>query len=192
MRKIAKGFLIGCLTAVAIPTVLILTLVGGCVVEACLPRNAVKLAAAMLQTELPAGTKAVIKKDTGPGLPIPGGASDGYSWIVLQVPADQIAHFSQTLAGASRWKRLPLPPELAAGENLLQPTSMNEGRGHIPLETAKGYYQFTDEQAEQNRKYPGRIGYDTAKPFYDRPSLDFIFGVFDETTGLLYVWRLNT
>ncbi len=192
MKKITKGCLIGSLAAVAIPMFLVMLLVGACLIDACIPRNPVKLAAALLQTSLPAGTKAVTKDDTGPGLPIPGGASDGYSWLVLQIPPSQMANFSQRISASPLWKRLPLPPELAAGERSLQPTIMSGVRGRIPLETAKGYYLFIDEQAEYNRQYPDRSGYDTSKPFYDRYSLDLIFGVFDDSTGMIYVWRVNT
>ena len=171
---------------------LVALLIGACVIEACIPRNPVKLAAGLLDTPLPAGTVSVTKDDTGPGLPIPGGASDGYTWLVLKVPSGQITNFVQKIAASPHWRPLPLPPELDAGAKYLQPTIMNGVNGHIPLETAKGYYLFTDEQAEYNKKYPKRSGYETAKPFFERCSLDYIFGVFDESTGMIYVWSINT
>jgi len=192
MKKITKGCLIGCLTAVGIPVLLVSLLIGACVIEAGIPRNPVKLAAALLDTPLPNGTVSVTKDDTGPGLPIPGGASDGYTWLVLKVPTDQITNFAHRISVSPQWKSLPLPPELDAAATYLQPTFMDGVKGHIPLETAKGYYLFTDEQAEYNKKYPKRSMYDTAKPFYERCSLDYIFGVFDESTGMIYVWRINT
>ncbi len=192
MKKRTKGCLIGCLVAVGIPVLLVVGLVGACVIDAAIPRNPVKLAAAMLQTSLPPGTKAVTKNDTGPGLPIPGGASDGHSWIVLQIPPEQMAGLSTNLAAEALWRRLPLPPDLAAAERYLQPTIMHGVKGHIPLETARGFYFFMDEQAEMNKRYPDRKGYDTSKPFHERSSLDYIFAVYDETTGMLYFWRINT
>ncbi len=189
MKKTKKGCLTGCLVAAAIPVIL---LIGACVIDACTPGNPAKLAAALLDTPLPDGTASVTKDDTGSGLPVPGGASDGYTWLVLKVPSNQVTNFAQRIAASAHWKPLPLPPELAAGEKYLQPTIMHGVQGHIPFETARGYYLFTDEQDEYNKKYPKRSGYDVSKPFYERPSLDYIFGVFDETTGTIYVWSINT
>ena len=191
MKKITKGCLIGCLVAIGIPVLLVVGLVGTCVIDAAIPRNPIKLAAAMLQTDLPVGTKTITKDDTGPGLPIPGGASDGHSWIVLHIAPEQMTDFSHKLSADALWKRLPLSSDLAAAEKYLQPT-MHGVKGHIPLATAKGFYYFMDEQAEMNRRYPDRKGYDTSKPFHERYSLDYIFAVYDENTGTLYFWRINT
>ena len=187
-----KVRLVGCIVAAAIPTVLVVLLVGVAVIDACTARNPVKLAARLLGTHLPEGTVPVTKDDTGSGLPIPGGASDGYTWTVLKVAPDKIATFSKDLAASPQWKPLPLSPVLVAGVKDLQPTLTERVKGHFPSETAKGFYRFTDEQAEYNREYPKRSGYDISKPFYQRHSLDFVLGLFDVSTGMIYVWSINT
>lgn len=185
MTNKQKGCLIGCLT----PVVLLLVLI----VLMCIPSDPVKLAEGLLRTKLPSGTKAASAEDTGPGLPIPGGASDGYTWLILQIPPDQATNFSRTVSAMPSWKRLPLPPELAAGERSLQPTIMDGVKGHIPLETAKGYYILIDQQVEWNQRIPPpRPPYQTEKPIWERPSMDYTFGVFDETSGRVYVWSINT
>lgn len=195
MKKLTRGCVFGCLAAAVMLVLLVaflVFLVRGCLADAFGPRDPIKLAAALLDTPLPDGTAPETKEDTGAGLPVPGGASDGYTWLVLKVPSAQVKSFAQRIATSPQWKPLPLPPELAAGETFLQPTILDGGKGHIPLETAKGHYLFIDEQAEYNKKYPKRSGYDTSKPFYERPSFDYIFGVFDESTGTIYVFRMNT
>jgi hypothetical protein len=185
ITKKQKGCLIGCLT----PVVLLLALIG----LMCIPSNPVKVAEGLLRIELPNGTKAVSSKDTGLGLPIPGGASDGYTWLILQVPPNQLTNFAQKVSTVPFWKRLPLPPELAAGEKYLQPTIMDGVKGQIPLETARGYYILIDQQVEWNQRVPPpRPPYQTNTPIWERPSMDYIFGVFDETTGRVYVWSVNT
>lgn len=157
------------------------------------PTSAVTSAKGILRTPLPKDTKVAENDDSGPGLPIPGGASDGYTWLVLQIPLSQITNFSKTLSASPSWKRLPLPPELAVGERYLQPTIMHGVKGHIPLETAKGFYILIDQQAEWNQGFPRpNPPYETSKPIWERPSCDYSFGVFDENTGRLYVWSINT
>ena len=158
----------------------------------CLPPDPVQTAEGLLRTKLPAGTKAVSQHDTGRGVPIPGGASDGYTWLILQVPASEATNFVKAISHSSLWKRLPLPPELAAGEKQLQPTSMHGVAGHIPVETATGYYLLIDLQAEWNQRHHPRPPYDTSEPIWQRPSRDYTFGVFDEKTGRIYVWHVNT
>ena len=136
-----------------------------------LPSDPVKTAESELRTKLPAGTKAASHRDSGAGLPFPGGASDGYSWLILQVSAAEATNFGKTLANSPRWRRLPLPPELAAGAEQLQPSIMGL-TGHIPLETAVGYYLLIDYQAEWNERKNPRPRYQTAKPIWQRPSPD--------------------
>jgi hypothetical protein len=157
-----------------------------------LPSDPVKTAEGLLRTKLPPGTKAASRGGSGPGLPIPGGASDGYIWLILQVPRHEATNLAKTISNSPLWKQLPLPPELAAGEKYLQPSHFDGVKGHIPLETAAGYYLLIDFQAEWNEKHNPRPPYKTSLPIWERPSMDYTFGVFDEKTGRIYVWHINT
>lgn len=177
-----KGCLVGCLALdVAILWLVILM---------CQPSEPTKTAEGLLRTELPIGTSVLATEDTGPGLPLPGGASDGHKWIVLQISDEQKSNFTHTVSNSLRWKRLPLPTDLAVQEQLLQP--MDKVKGHIPLETAKGYFILID------RNYLRRLTTLSPEQLYESgrslsaDGCNFTFGLFDETTGRVYVWDIDT
>jgi hypothetical protein len=73
----------------------------------------------------------------------------------------------------------------------MKPAPAPTSRRELRLAGQRGYL-FTDEQAEYNKQYPKRRGYDMSKPFYGRYSFDFIYAVFDVNTGTIYVWSINT
>ena len=183
MKAKRKGCLIGCL----IPVVAVVVLV----VVMSIPTPPVTLAERLLDTELPAGTAVATASDTGPGLPVPGGASDGYTWLVLQIPSGGMSEFLSATS-ARHWHSLPLPPDLQAGFGKVQPSFVKREEDRIPTDATEGRYFWRDLQVEWNERDKSRSSYKTDKPFHERPSLDFIFGLFDATTGKLYVLRVNT
>ena len=173
--------------AIAIP---IGFLIFTCVLEPLLPGYQIRLASSMLRTKLPKGTTAIVIDDS-PGLPFPGGASDGYTFLILQIPPKKIAEFTNTLEESPIWKPLPLPARLAENEHFLQPRIIGAIEETIPIDSSTGYYLFIDHQEEYNKAHDSQT-YDTAKPFYERSSLNYTFGMFDDKTGKLYLWSLDT
>jgi hypothetical protein len=177
-----KGCLVGCL---ALDVVIIWL-----VILMCQPSDPTKTVEGLLGTNLPIGTQVLATEDTGPGLPLPGGASDGHTWIVLQISEDQKSNFTHAVSSSLRWKRLPLPPDLTAQAQLLQP--MDKVKGHIPLKTAKGYFILID------RNYLRRLTTRSPEQLYEpnrslsADGCNFTFGLFDETTGKVYVWDIDT
>lgn len=176
-------------TKVIILVVAFFALLLACVTDS-LNSNPVKLASSLLRTDLPQGTTVITNVDTGPGLPIPGGASDGYTFLILQIPLEKITEFAGKLK-PPLWKPLPLTPDLAKAERYLQPTIMSGVEGNIPIATSTGYYLFLDRQEEYNRTH-SRQTYDTTRPFYERSSSNYTFGMFDNQTGKLYLWSIDT
>jgi hypothetical protein len=177
------------LTTVILMAVAFYALLLACVTES-LTSNPVNLASSLLRTDLPQGTTVITNVDTGPGLPIPGGASDGYSFLVLQIPPEKTTGFAGKLK-SPLWKPLPLAPDLAKAERYLQPTIMSGVEGNIPIATSTGYYLFFDRQEEYNRTH-SRQTYDTTRPFYERSSSNYTFGMFDDQSGKLYLWSIDT
>ncbi|MFZ5856375.1 MAG: hypothetical protein ACOYZ6_06055 [Chloroflexota bacterium] len=176
----------GCTIVAGIVSAVFLLLILACIISFVIPTNPITLASSMAQVDIPTGVTVRTNDDTGPGLPIPGGASDGYTFLVIQIPPAKISEFSQTLTNSNIWKPLPLPQEFIDNEWLLQPDN-----GTIPLDTLKGSYLFVDRQDSYNKNHKERR-YDTSQPFYERYSFNFTFGLFDDKTGLLYLWRLDT
>ncbi len=170
---------------------LILACIASCCVSALIPENPIKLGSSMSRVELPKGTTIVTDNDTGPGLPIPGGASDGFTFLVLQIPPEKIVEFTTTLKESSFWKPLPLPAELAEHERAIQPSIAGGIEETIPIATSTGYYLFIDKQEEYNKR-SGKQVYPIETPFYERRSFNFTFGLFNDKDGKLYLWRLDT
>lgn len=177
------------------PTIIVLLIflplacIASCLLPIFIPENPIKLAASMAKVDIPKGATVLTNEDTGPGLPFPGGASDGYTFIVLQIPSEKFAEFTDALEASSRWKPLPLSSEFAGHEDEFQPAfDIDET---IPITTATGYYFFIDRQAEYNRQ-EGEQVYDTTIPFYERWSQNFTFGLFNDQDGKLYLWRIDT
>lgn len=96
----------------------VLGCMASCLVSILIPEDPLDLASSMSKVKLPKGTTILTNNDTGPGLPIPGGASDGYTFLVLQIPPEKIAEFTTTLKKSSFWKPLPLSSELAEHQNI--------------------------------------------------------------------------
>jgi hypothetical protein len=167
---------------------IILACISACLISFLGLEDPVMLASSMFRVKLPNNT-TVIANDNSPGLPFPGGASDGYVFIVLQISSEKIAEFTNTLKESSYWKSLPLSEELAQNENWLQPSIGIEET--IPITTSTGYYLFIDSQEEYNKEH-GEQYYDTSKPFYDRLSFNFTFGLFNDKDGKLYLWHIDT
>jgi hypothetical protein len=136
----------GCLIAVVLLGILILA----CVISVIIPENSVKVASSMLRIDLPKGTTILIDDDSGPSFP----TGDGYTWMVLQVPHEEIIEFANSLETSPVWKPLPLPPELAENRDYLQPTIMSGVEGTIPIATSTGYYLFIDSQEEYSKLPP--------------------------------------
>jgi hypothetical protein len=171
---------------------LVLACMASCLASIFIPEDPIKLGSAMAEVELPKGTTIAKSNDTGPGLPIPGGASDGFTFIVLQIPPEKIAEFTTTLAKSPYWKPLPLSPELAGQqEKLLQPSIAGGIEEVIPIATSTGYYLFIDRQAEYY-KSSGEYLEEIPTPFYKRHSYNFTFCLFNDKDGKLYLWRLDT
>lgn len=162
-----------------------------CLASVLIPEDPFKLASAIARVELPKGTTIASNNDTVPGLPIPGGASDGYAFLVLQIPPEKIAEFTSTLKKSPFWKPLPLSAELAEHEDVIQPSIAGGVQETIPIATSTGYYLFIDHQAEYNKK-TGKQVYEVATPFYDRYSYHFSFCLFNDKDGKLYIWNLDT
>jgi hypothetical protein len=172
-------------TVVMLPFVCI----AACLISAAIPENPLKLASSMLDVKLPWGTTVLINHDTGPGLPIPGGASNGYTFMILQIPPEKVAEFKKTLETSPVWKPLPLPQEFEGHEDEFQPSFGIEEM--IPITTSTGYYFFIDYQEEYNKRKGEQI-YDTSKPFYERRSENCTFGMFNDKDGKLYLWNIDT
>jgi hypothetical protein len=170
---------------------LVLACMASCLVAILIPENPIKLASSMSRVELPKGTTIVTNNDTGPGLPIPGGASDGYTFLVLQIPPEKVVEFTTTLKKSPFWKPLPLSAELAEHEEYIQPSFMGGVEETIPIATSTGYYLFIDSQEEYN-KSSGKQVYEVATPFYERYSYNFTFCLFNDKDGKLYLWRIDT
>lgn len=185
MKKLIQKFWI------PVMLVLIAACVVSCLVSLLVPQDPIKLARSISRVALPKGTTIVSNNDTGPGLPIPGGASDGYVFLVLQIPMEKIAEFTNTLSNSPDWKPLPVPAEFAEHERVLQPSISGGIDESIPITTSTGYYLFIDHQAEYNKR-TGRDSYAVATPFYERPSYNFTFCLFNDLDGKLYLWRLDT
>jgi hypothetical protein len=186
----AKEFLVQFLIRYLIIAIPIGFCVFYCVLEPLLPGRPIRLAKSMIRTDLPGGT-TVLTIDDDPGLPFPGGASDGYTFIILQIPSEQTSEFANSLNESQSWKRLPLPVVFLVNESLLQPDITDDQENTIPLDSPNGYYLFIDHQEEYNQTHRDQT-YDTKKPFYERASFNFTFALFDEKTGKLYIWSLDT
>jgi hypothetical protein len=132
----------------------------------------------------------VLTNNIEPGLPIPGGASDGHTFVILQIPSEKIVEFTGILEKSPFWKPLPLSLEFSGHEEEFQP-SLFSIEETIPVTTSTGYYFFIDYQGEYN-KQKGEQVYDTTQPFYERDSEDFGFGLFDDKDGKLYIWSIDT
>lgn len=176
----------GCVIAAAVPAGIcgLLTLI--CIISSFIPTNPIKLASSMAQVDIPKGATVLTNDDTGPSLPIPGNASDGYTFLIVQIPPKRMLEFSLALADSDVWKSLPLPQEFIDNEWLLQPDN-----GTIPLDTPTGYYLFVDWQEEYNKTHSEKSN-DTTEPFYERDNFNFTFGLYDDKTGMLYLWSLDT
>lgn len=162
-----------------------LACIASCLISILIPRDPIKLARSFSEVELPKGTTIVMNNDTGPGLPIPGGASDGYTFLVLQIPPGKIVEFTATLEKSPLWKPLPLSAQLAEQEEgILQPSISGGIEETIPIATSTGYYLFIDRQEEYN-KSSGEDVYDIATPFYKRYSYNFTFCLFNDQDGKL-------
>lgn len=185
MNKLKKYFLP---TFIGLLVLLLLACIASCLIPIFIPRNPIKLAGSMLDVDIPKGSTVLTNHDT-PGLPIPGGASEGDTFIILQIPPEKIIEFADTLADSPSWKPLPLSPEFAGHEEEFQPSFGIEET--IPITTSTGYYFFEDRQEEYNKKKGEQI-YDTTKPFYERYSKNFTFGLFNDKDGKLYVWGIDT
>jgi hypothetical protein len=170
---------------------LVLACVASCLISVLIPENPIKLASSISRVTLPKGTTLVTNNDTGPGLPIPGGASDGYTYLVLQIPSEKMVEFESTLKQSSYWKPLPLSAELADHEDIIQPSISGGIEETIPITSSTGYYLFIDSQEEYNNS-SGEQVYDIATPFYDRYSYNFTFCLFNDKDGKLYIWSLDT
>jgi hypothetical protein len=168
-----------------------LACVATCLISVFKPEDPKKLAGSISRVKLPIGTTILTNNDTYTGLPIPGGASDGYTYLVLQIPSDKIVEFEATLKQSSYWKPLPLSAELAEHEDIIQPSISGGIEETIPIASSTGYYLFIDSQEEYN-KSSGEQVYDIATPFYDRYSYNFTFCLFNDKDGKLYIWSLDT
>ncbi len=186
MDKLKKYFLP---TFIGLLVLLPLACIASCLISIFVPANPIKLTGTILDIDIPKGTTVLTNHDTGPGLPIPGGASDGYTFIVLQVPSNKISEFTDTLEASPLWKPLPLSPEFVGHEEEFQPSFDIEET--IPITTSTGYYFFIDYQEQYNKK-KGEQVYDTTQPFYERNSENFTFGLFNDKDGKLYLWSIDT
>ena len=186
MNKLKKYFLP---TFIGLLVLLTLACIASCLIPTFIPANPIKLAGSMLDVDIPEGSTVLTNNDTGGRLPFPGGASDGATFIILQIPPEKVVEFADTLADSPSWKALPLSPEFAGHEEEFQPSFGIEGT--IPITTSTGYYFFVDWQEEYNKE-KGEQEYDTTKPFYERISENFTFGLFNDKDGKLYVWGIDT
>lgn len=170
---------------------LVLACIASCLAPILIPEDPIRVARSMSGVELPKGTTILTNIDTYTGLPIPGGASDGYTFLVLQIPPQKIGEFTTTLEKSSFWEPLPLSPELADHEEYIQPSFIYGVEETIPIASVTGYYLFIDRQEEHN-KSSGKQVYEIATPFYERYSYNFTFCLFDDQVGKLYLWRSDT
>jgi hypothetical protein len=150
--------------------------IGACVVDAFIPDSPVKYISSVLRIKIPKGTTVISDDYSEPSFP----TGDGYSWTILQVPPEKITEFVSSIEASPIWKPLPLSSELASHEHYIQPAFMFGVEGEIPITTSEGYYVFIDRQDN------------TIKPFYERPSFNYTFGLFNKKDGKLYFWNLDT
>jgi len=168
----------GCLIT---SSIIIVVVTAVCVISGRITSDPLNYAGSVLRIPVPDGTTVIVDDYMEPSFP----TGDGYSWMVLQISPEKINEFAASLEASSIWMPLPLPPELAENERYLQPTIMSGVEGAIPITTSTGYYLFRDRQKENG-------GPDTIKPFYERSSLNYTFGLFNDKDGKLYIWSLDT
>jgi hypothetical protein len=168
---------------VAFLGLLVLACIGACLFFS-IPDSPVRFASRALGVKVPDDSIVIIDQYDGPNIP----TGDGYSWTVLQIPSEKIDEFTSTLAESSDWKSLPLSAELAQNDWCLQP-GLTEGE--IPIVNTTGYYFLNDYQEAYNQEN-NRQRYETEKPLCERTSQNFLFGLFDEKDGKLYIWSINT
>jgi hypothetical protein len=181
--------------SIIIITVLSLLSVLGCLsscfISVFVPENPLKLGSSYSRVKLPKDTTVLTNIDTGRGLPFPGGASDGYTYFVFQLPHEKITSFSATLEKSPYWNPLPLSTELRDHENSIQKVIADYSDQTFPFDISNGYYLFVDDQTETSKLY-GFDDSDLATPFYDRSSYNFTFCLFNVDDGKLYVWDIDT
>ncbi len=142
--------------------------------------NPVRYVSRLLNVEIPKGSVVIIDKYDA--------ASIGYSWTVIQIPSEKINEFTNSLKESFDWKPLPLPTELAQNDWCLQPPRLADGK--IPISNAIGYYVLFDAQEAYNKKNNTHT-YATEIPLCKRFSQNFLFGLFNEKDGRLYVWQID-
>ena len=187
MKNSAKIWLLP--VTVGLLSLFLLAGIFACVFAVFLPKSPTSYASQALRINIPKGTTVIIDDYEEPSFPL----GDGYSRMVLQIDPEEIVEFTNSLKASPIWKPLPLPEELAKGIDYLQPSNGFglEGNIPIPITTATGYYVFIDSQEEYNKRHNTQ-DYDTSQPFYDRPSFNFTFGLFDDKDGRLYLWSIDT
>ena len=92
--------------------------------------------------------------DEPPIAPVPGGASEWSTWVVLELGDVQATEFERLMGSTDEWHRMPLPEELLARSELLQPPEYLGGiqvQEKLPLSNANGYYLF--EGAIENLRF---------------------------------------
>lgn len=169
----------GCLISIAI----ILILIGICSFDAYTSNDPIRFASRAVRVKIPKETTVIIDDYSEASFP----TGDRYSWTVLQIPSNKISEFKEVLKNSSDWKPLPVTKELVEHENFIQPTFMLGVQGEMPIKSATGYYIFIDEQIEEREETSF-----TEMPFYERPSFNFRFGLFDDRDGRLYIWSIDT
>ena len=113
---------------------------------------------------------------------------DGDSFVVLQIPPEKIEAFSNSLATSPEWKPLPLPVYLAENDFCFQP---DRDLGEIPVANVTGYYLLRDRQEEYNRLH-NRHRFETEIPICERWSSNLFFSLFNDKTGVLYLYDVDT
>ena len=137
--------------------------------------------AALLETPVPHGATALASK-SGP---------DGcWYWCVLQLTPEQAAVFSNTVQQSASWQRMPLPPELLAASNYLQPRT-SEFHADIPLTNTNGFYTFIDQHERSAARFSSSRR-QMKEPFYQRGGVNIVFGYYDDIARKIYVWYAHT
>ena len=117
---------------------------------------------------------------------------ESWFWCVLQLTPKQSAAFDNAVTKTTHWRPMPIPSELMAAGDFLQPHT-SEFTGHIPVANTNGFFTFLDLEAEYAAKHPDPGSPARMKvPFHKRGGLNFVFGYFDDIAGKIYVWWFHT
>lgn len=138
--------------------------------------------------DVPASAQVVEKINgySSASFPIPGGLSDGYFHVLMQLSADEhqvmMDRITANMAGQPdrKWQEMPVRHNLLLIKNFLELSRIKP----IPVEAEHGYYILIDRQSDD----PDAIKADWTK----RSSYNFTFAIYDDKERKLYLFLEDT